>query len=90
MPDKYNTLDLIMTCIVLVVPVFTLMVTNSALLFIAVSKGNYGNYGNYRLREWSSLFIFASCRKQTRIMSHVYYYITSYYNFLRNEHARHT
>ncbi|XP_063682411.1 uncharacterized protein LOC134817202 [Bolinopsis microptera] len=39
MPARYNKLDLVMTCIVLVIPVTTLVIANTALLIIALGKG---------------------------------------------------
>ena len=41
MPSQYNKLDLVMTCIVLVIPVATLVIANTALLIIALGKGEY-------------------------------------------------
>ncbi|KAL5255175.1 hypothetical protein ACHWQZ_G014567 [Mnemiopsis leidyi] len=39
MPARYNKLDLALTCVVLVVPVTTLVIANTALLTIALGKG---------------------------------------------------
>ena len=41
MPARYNKLDLVMTCIVLVIPVTTLVIANTALLIIALGKGEF-------------------------------------------------
>ena len=59
MPDRYNKLDLALTCVVLVVPVTTLVIANTALLTIALGKGKSWCSRCFQLLKMICRFIFS-------------------------------